>query len=91
MLLTALIEAVVDAVGATRQAELELVMAHTGVKVKTNAGRVNIPDESAEDSDKSETALETAAGKEEICVEMPVDEPEMVNSMARGHSLVLLR
>ena len=32
-----------EGVGATRRAELERIMAHTGVNLGTNTGRLNVP------------------------------------------------
>ena len=54
--------------GATRQAKLELEMADTGVKVGTNAGNMNVPEDGAEleDPEPTPTALIPPGDTEEL-------------------------
>lgn len=56
----------IEVMGATRQAELESEMAGTGVKVGTNAGNVNVPEDGAEDPDPMPTALVPPEDTEEL-------------------------
>ena len=53
-------------VGATRQAELESVMADPGVKVGTNAGRVIVPEEGVDDVDEMLTSVEPTVDEDEF-------------------------
>ena len=55
-----------EAMGATRRAELESEMADTGVKVDTNAGNVNVPEDDAEDPEAMLTALVPTVDMEEL-------------------------
>jgi len=52
--------------GATRQAVLELEMADTGVKVGTNAGNVNAPEDGAKNPEPMPTALIPPVDTEEL-------------------------
>ena len=56
----------VEGVGATGRAELETVMAGTGVNVGTNAGRVNVP-EATEETPSPVLALEVDAEENKGC------------------------
>ena len=56
----------VERVGATGQAELETVMADTGVNLGTNAGRVNVP-EATEETPSLVLALEVDAEENKGC------------------------
>jgi len=42
-----------EVMGATKRAELESVMADTGEKVGTKAGKVNVPDDAPEATDET--------------------------------------
>ena len=55
-----------EAMGATRRAELESVMADSGVKVGTNEGNVTVPEGYAEDPETTLTALVTMGDAEEL-------------------------
>ena len=69
----------VEGVGATGRAELETVMAGTGVNVGTNAGRVNVP-VATEETLSLVLALEADAEENKGCgaplAEMPGTEEE---------------
>ena len=58
--------------GATKRAELESVMADTGEKVETKAGKVNVPDDAP---DKTLAAQHTAVNPEELDGETPTEAP----------------
>ena len=55
-----------ERVGATGRAELETVVADTGVNVGTNAGRVNVP-EATEETPSLVLALEVDAEENKVC------------------------
>ena len=69
----------VERVGATERAELETIMANTGVNVGTKAGRVNLP-EATEETPSLVLALEVDAEENKGCgaslAEMPGTEEE---------------
>ena len=85
----------VGGVGATRWAELETVMADTGINVRTNTGRINLPDATEEipslvlalkaDAEENKgcgpSLAETPGTKEETCEEALLWIDEMMAGM----------
>ena len=64
-----------EVMGATKRAELESVMADTGEKVGTKAGKVNIPDDAPEATDETLASQETAVDSEELDGATPTEVP----------------
>ena len=58
--------------GAPTRAEFESVMADTGEKVETKAGKVNAPDDTP---DETLAAQDTADNREELEGETPTEAP----------------
>ena len=88
-------DAKVGEVGAMRWAELETVMADTGINVRTNTGRINLPDATEEipslvlalkaDAEENKGCgpplAETPGTKEETCEEALLWIDEMMAGM----------
>jgi len=64
-----------EVMGATKRAELESVMADTGEKVGTKAGKVNVPDDAPEATDETLARQETAIDSEELGGATPTEVP----------------
>ena len=71
----------VERIGATRRADLQKVMADTGVNVGTNAGRVNVP-EATEETPSLVLALEADAEENNGCG-APLAEPKKERARRR--------
>ena len=61
--------------GATKQAELQSVMADTGETVETKAGKVDVPDDAPIATDERLTSRETAVDPEELDGATPTEVP----------------
>ena len=77
-----------EVMGATKRAALESVMANTGEKVGTKAGKVNVPDDAPKATDETLTSQETAVNPEEQRQQKCQGRRKV---MARGCSLELKR
>ena len=74
--------------GLPKRAKFESVMADTGEKVETKAGKVNAPDDTP---DKALAAQDTADSPEELDGETPTEALGTESLVAKGRSLELKR
>ena len=64
-----------EVIWATKWAELESVMANKAEKVGTKAGKVDIPDDASEATDKTLASQETAVHPEQLDGATPTEVP----------------
>ena len=80
-----------EVMGATKWAEVESVMADTGEKVGTKAGKVSVPDDAPKATDETLTSQETAVDPKELDGVTPTEVPGMKEGNGEGRSLELKR
>jgi len=73
-----------EVMGAMKRAELESVMANTGEKVGTKAGKVNVPDDALAATDETLLSQETAVDPEELDGTSPREAPGMEEFNGEG-------